>query len=35
VADSAMMFGDAAAANVASRLSGLVVWLMHLIADRI
>jgi hypothetical protein len=35
VADSAMVFGDATAANVASRLSGLVVWLMHLIADRI
>ena len=35
VADFAQMFGDAAAANVASRMSGLVVWCLHLLTDRL
>jgi hypothetical protein len=30
-----MAFGDKAAANVASRASGLVVWLLHLLMDRL
>jgi hypothetical protein len=30
-----MAFGDKAAANVASRVSGLVVWLLHLLTDRL
>ena len=35
VADFAQMFGDAAAANVASRMTGLVVWCLHLLTDRL
>ena len=35
VRDSSMAFGDKAAVNVASRASGLVVWLLHLLMDRL
>ena len=35
VKDDRMNFGDAAAANISSRLTGLVVWCLHLVTDKL
>lgn len=35
VLDKHMMFGDVAAANISSRFTGLVCWLLHLVGDRL